>query len=175
MLQRLDADTYQSTVGDTITIVTQSDDGAPSATFRYLENLRTEQIACRLGGRQLELPGCTFSVEKGRKMFSCGVVFSGGAAPRYDLFEVDESGTAIDLEFPITPDMGPSAQFRINGTTLAALATTPRTRGARARAKAAKEAKGKTASGKKKRARNTANAGNGKRGGRKAASKRVRR
>jgi hypothetical protein len=127
MLQRLDADTYQTNVGDTVTIVAQSDDGAPSATFRYVQKLQTKQIQGN--------PGCTFDIVEGRKMFSCAVVFGQGPAPRYDLFEVDANGALVDLEFPITPDMGPSAQFRIEGVGVAVLAAAPRSGGTRKPAK----------------------------------------
>src|SRR5262245_20409606 len=145
MLHRLDADTYQCNAGDTVTIVAQSDDGAPSATFRYLKKLTTQQIQGN--------PGRTFDVVEGVKMFACAVVFGQGAAPRYDLFEVDAAGVLVDLDFPITPDMGPTAQFRIDGLPVAVLAAaSPKSAGPRraTKKKRARRKAGATKAGSKK-------------------------
>jgi hypothetical protein len=134
MLTRVGPDTFSAPADSSSTIVAQSDDGAPSATFSYGTALPTQTIQ--------GLPGCTFDVDSGLKMFRCVVVFGQGPAPRYDLFEVDANGLLVDLNLPLTPTTtGTMRQVRIRGVEVPAVAATPRTR----RAKSAKRARPKKA------------------------------
>ena len=59
-------------------------------------------------------------------MFRCVVVFGQGAAPRYDLFEVDPNGLLVDLQVPLTPTTtGTMRQLRIRGVAVLAMAAPP--------------------------------------------------
>ena len=54
MLTRVGPDTFSADTNSTVTIVVQSDDGAPSATFNYGTALPAQTVQ--------GLPGCTFGV-----------------------------------------------------------------------------------------------------------------
>jgi hypothetical protein len=134
MLTRVGPDTFSAPTNSTSTIVARSDDGAPSATFSYGTALPPQTIQ--------GLPGCTFTVTPGLKMFRCVVIFGQGAAPRYDLFEVDANGLLVDLVMPLTPaTTGTMRQARIRGVALPAIAMAPSARTAKG-TKKAKKAKG---------------------------------
>lgn len=138
MLTRENADTFNADTASTVTLVVDSDDGAPSATFRYAGQPLPKKT---IGGD----PGCAFDVVSGTKMFSTAVVFGQGNAPRYDLFEVDGNGLRQPLNVSLTPTTtGPTIQLRIKGLAVPALAAAPR---ARAEPKATKKAKGKKKGG----------------------------
>jgi hypothetical protein len=132
MLTRTGPDSFSADSGSTVTIVVRSDDGAPSAVFRYLKKLTTQTI----GGN----PGCTFTVVDGPKFFSSAVLFGTGPAPRYDFFEVDGGGNLQSLSISATPGTtGPSLQFSIDGQPVMALAAArpaKKAKGAKKRAKA---------------------------------------
>jgi hypothetical protein len=146
MLTRVGPDSFTADTDSTTTIVAQSDDGAPSATFRYGKALPPLEIQ--------GLPGCRFDVVSGAKMFGCTVVFGQGAAPRYDLFEVDANGLLVDLDLPLTPNTtGTMRQASITGVGVPEVAPAAGARKAKAKAKpkARKKVKGsKKAKGTKK-------------------------
>jgi hypothetical protein len=136
MLTRVGPDSFTADTDSTTTIVAKSDDGAPSATFRYGKKLPPLEIQ--------GLPACRFDVVSGAKMFGCTVVFGQGAAPRYDLFEVDANGLLVDLDMPLTPTTtGTMRQAGILGVGVPELAAAPRKAKAKAKAKARAKAKKK--------------------------------
>jgi hypothetical protein len=146
MLTRVGPDSFTADTDSATTVVAKSDDGAPSATFRYGKKLPPLEIQ--------GLPACKFDVVAGAKMFGCTVVFGQGAAPRYDLYEVDANGLLVDLDMPLTPNTtGTMRQASITGVGVPELAPAAGARRAKAKAKpkARKKAKrSKKARGSKK-------------------------
>src|SRR5436190_18218443 len=107
MLTRQTADTFSVDTSGTVTIVVDSDDGAPSAAFRYAGQPLAKKA---LDGD----PACEFKPVMGTKIFSTVVVFGQGGAPRYDLFEVDGNGLRQPLNVALTPGTtGPTINLRI--------------------------------------------------------------
>ena len=111
MLTRVDVDTFRGRTGSVVRLLVKARDngGVEFATFTYAgEDLDPLTIDGH--------PACEFTVQSGTQILRC-VVTSGGPQGRYDLFEVLDDGSEVDLEEEIDPTFGPVHQIFIVGVT----------------------------------------------------------
>lgn len=111
MLTRVDVDTFRAKTGADVRLLVKARDngGVEFATFTYAGD---DLDPLTIDGH----PACEFTVQSGTQILRC-VVTAGGPQGRYDLFEVFDDGTEVDLEEEIDPTFGPVHQIFIAGVT----------------------------------------------------------